>query len=419
MYKPPYIVIDFETEENGHGSTEFYRPNFIVSSAAFSWLTKEGAIKSKFILGEANVGYELERIAKGGLPVVAHNIQFEKGVSHCRFPNIKLNWYADTMRLVQVYDNGGDPLAFETIETIDDQLDRLLREATDEDNDEGRPKKGKKKDKPKLVMLAGLGLSKSCKRILQLEDHKKEAHEWLRENVPECKRGRVGAYLNRLPADMLARYNVGDTEATLKLYKFITDHFVTINYNWRFDHEFFLSSVDRIVSAKIEGVPVDRIAIDTYRTSVIAEIAEMGRAFSEKFSEPIRLVERDRMAKCILKPKTLRGRKGRLRRYKRDDPKLVKEVRFNVGSNAQLESLFCRKLGMVAKFKTAKGAPAFRSAVLDQWGDGGAILKARRKRLLVLKQCESLLALTVFDGKWHCDLKACGTSTGRYAGGQH
>ncbi len=91
---------------------------------------------------------------------------------------------------------------------------------------------------------------------------------------------------------------------------------------------------------------------------------------------------------------------------------------FNVGSNKQLAALFVGKLKMTPKFVTKTGQPSFKSAFLSQWGEGGDMLKKRRKRLLVLKQCDSLLALSEYDGRWHVDLKACGTTTGRFAGGR-
>ena len=94
-------------------------------------------------------------------------------------------------------------------------------------------------------------------------------------------------------------------------------------------------------------------------------------------------------------------------------------VRFNVGSNHQLRMIFVDILKMVPKFLTDKGSPSFKSPALPQWGEGGMLLGKRRKRLLVLKQATNLLILSGYDGRFHLDLKACGTSTGRYAGGTY
>jgi hypothetical protein len=415
VYRPPYIVIDFETEEHGCGSTEYYRPDFRVSSAAFSWIGEFGGIESKFITGEDSVALELTRIADESIPIVAHNAQFEIGVLRCRFPELsrRLSWEADTMRLVQVFDNGGDPNAYEFPDSLDDQLDALDREESDVLPDL------KKKKRPKAIALAGLGLVKSCYRIMKLPNHKEEAYEWIRANVPECRRGKEGGFLNRLPFALLERYNVGDTEATLKLYRHTVAHFYSIGYDWRLDHGLFFSSVDRIVEAKIRGVDVDRQALELYRQQIVVEIEGIGRKFREDFLDPILRVERKRLLSEVRKRKTLRGRKSYLRRLRHAPDGYAGEIGFNIGSNHQLEALFVGELKLPTRFQTDSGRPSFRSAVLSQWGAGGEILKTRRKRMLVLKQVGALLELTTHDGRWHCDLKAAACATGRYAGGVH
>lgn len=408
-YKPPFVVLDYETEEDGRGSTEFYRPNFRVSSAAFSWIGEHGGIESKYITTEHAVGDYLHSLVQASIPLVVHNCQFEIGVTKMRFPETfpSCIWHADTMRLVQVFDNGGDPMAFEYVITDDDQLDAI-------DHDESEKPTGKK-----LVFLSGLGLVKSVRRILRLPNHKLEAHEWLHKNVPECKKGKEGKFLNLLPADMLERYNVGDTEACLKLYQYCTGYFDSIGYKWQFDHQLYMASVHRIVETKIRGVPVDRVALQTYKETVEREIEDIGTAFRSRFLQPILAVERHGLLEQIRRRKTLRGRKRYLRRIRQLSECDASPVRFNVGSNKQLTALFVRELRMSPKFLTDKNNPSFRSAVLGQWGEGGEMLKTRRKRMLVLKQTDALLELSSYDGRFHIDLKACGTSTGRFAGGAH
>lgn len=411
-YRPPFIAFDVETAENGRGSTEYYRSSFRVVSAAFSWLSEDGSIRSDYVEGEAAIEFELERICRAKIPIVAHNIEFEMGVVACRFPTCfaEAVWHADTMRLAQVYDNGGDKFALEAPLSLDDLLDIELNLTDDE-----TPKK--KKKEPKLESTAGLGLVKCVRRILMRPDHKDEAHTWLRNNIAACRPGREGEFLNELPKDILRRYNVGDTEETLRLYKFITDKFAAINYDWRLDHQLYMSSVRMIVASRIRGVPVDRARLEEYRRELGQELVDLGCQFRRRFASQIELVERSRLLAKIKKLKTFRGKKNYVKRVRNNPATCRKDVLFNVGSNKQLESLFCGVLQMVPKFKTAKGAPAFRSSVLSQWGEGGEILKRRRKRLLVLKQCESLLNLSAYDGRWHASLKACGTATGRFAGG--
>jgi hypothetical protein len=420
------IVIDYETVEiladgSMRGSTEAYRDNFRVDSCAFSWFD-DGKIVSEFIKGEDAVKARL--LTLGDRPVVAHNIQFEILVTRCRFPDVTLNWHADTMRLVQVYDNGGDKFAFTKIESLEDMLDKQLGDLTDVegtgDASETHGANGKKRlAKPEST--AGLGLVKAVKRLLDKEfhDHKREAHDWIRSNVPECKSGRIGGFLNRLPDDILERYNIGDTENTLRLYDKIVREFDELAYDWRFDHSLYFRSVNEIVNAKIRGVRIDREQLSSYVGNVTEEIAQIAKDFRQKFEKEIEKVERQKILEAIRKRKTLRGRKKYVKRLREDEEKYREDVLFNIGSNKQLEMLFVHAMGMKAKFVTAKNNPSFRSAVLSQWGDGGNLLKKRRKRLLVLKQSEALLELSKIDGRWHLSLRAAGTSTGRFAGGSH
>jgi hypothetical protein len=409
--------LDYETIETlpdgrTRGSTEAYRENFSVDSCAFSWFEGE-SIKSEFIKGEAAVHAVLKRLAAASTKMVAYNIQFEILVTKCRFPDVQLNWYADTMRLVQVYDNGGDKFAFTKVETLDDILDQLERRRDGDDHESAK--------KPKVESIAGLGLVKAVKRLLPREyhDHKREAHDWIKANVAECKTGRVGAYLNRLPDDILERYNIGDTENTLRLYRKIVGEFNDLAYDWRIDHSLFFRSVDEIVNAKIRGVRIDRRKLAGYISAVSEEIAQIAKDFRQTFEKDIKAVERQKILEAIRKRKTLKGRKKYLKKLRTDAVKWSDDVTFNIGSNKQLEMLFVGVMKIKAQFVTAKNNPSFRSAVLSQWGAGGDMLKKRRKRLLVLKQSEALMDLSSLDGRWHLDIKAAGTSTGRYAGGSH
>jgi hypothetical protein len=416
MSSPPFVVFDVETGVDGRGSTEFYRHDFRVLSAAFSWLEDDGSIKSKFVVGEDAVRAELVKLIDECVPLVAHNVQFEIGVVKCRFPDLhhRITWHACTMRLVQVFDNGGDEFAVEQLPLSYDELLDSFNNISDDDE----TKSDKKPKKPKSI--AGLSLRAALKRLLKDPlSHKDEAHEWLRNNIDGCRSGGEGAYLTHLPPDLLERYNIGDTEGSLKLYTYITESFSREGYDWRFDHNLYLRSVRQLVDAKIRGVPVNREALSEYRESVFAEVERIGADFHARFAVEIAAVERGRLLDSVRKRKTLRGRKSFVGRYRVGASTAVKDVQFNVGSNKQLASLFVDQLGLPVKFTTAKGSPSFKSALLGQWGAGGEMLKARRKRFLVYKQACSLLSLSEYDGRWHTDLRACGTSTGRFSGGQH
>src|SRR4051812_7436464 len=106
-FKPEFILIDVETVIGDRGSIEFYRPDFRVTSMALSWF-ESGQVTSKYIEGESAIETELRTLVDAGIPVAAHNWQFELGVIKCRFPHIypRIKCHCDTMRLVQVYDNG-------------------------------------------------------------------------------------------------------------------------------------------------------------------------------------------------------------------------------------------------------------------------------------------------------------------------
>lgn len=398
---PEYVAIDYETAINGEASIDFWHPDFRVLSMAASWRAADGSIKSEFCKGENETLYFLEKIAHSRVPIVVHNLGFELGVTLCRFPEVHgVVWLADTMRLVQNFDGGGDAFLPVSDPSFDDLLDGIV----DVEMSEGD-------------WIGGLSLANSVQRILGRPNHKGEAYRWLRDHG--VKAGKEGAHLHLLPPDIFRAYNVADTEETLRLYEHVTAAFARMGHDWRLDHQLYMSSVNFIVRAQIEGIRVDRERLASYCETVAAEVGAIESQFRGRFAGEIRLAERRRQLDAVRKRKTLRGRKSFLRRLKRGAPTAVKDVAFNIGSNKQLATLFVDVMRMVAKFTTDKGQPSFKSAVLGQWGEGGEILKARRKRLLVLTQAKSLLELSALDGRWHLSLKACGVVTGRLAGGSH
>ncbi len=398
------VIIDFESVEiqpdgTTKASTEAYRSNFRVSSMAAAWRNEGGLLETRYLIGEHDCESYLMTLARLELPVVAHNIQFEKLVMACRFPRIQLNWHADTMRLAQLYDNGGDKNLFEYIvdeEWAGDEADTPI------------------KKKP----LSGLGLVVCNKRILGGADHKREAYDWIRANIPDSA-GHEGSYLDRLPDDIMERYNTADTTITLELYEFIMAEFEKKGFDWSLDNSLYMSTVQHLVKAKIKGAPVDRETLKANIAQIADEMAQIGNQFAIKYSKEIGEIESARIQAYVNKPgkkpltdKVLQKRRDRIR----DKGLVTLKLHFNVGSNKQLEELFKDRLGMSPKFFTKKGAPSFRSVHLNQWGEGGSILARRRKLLIVLKQCENLLKLSEYDGRWHSSLRAAGTSTGRFIG---
>lgn len=396
-----------------------YRPGFYVASCAFCWKAEDGTYKTHYIDGPGAETRIRAFLAKSkGIPLVVHNMQFELGVILCRFPGLidEIDLAVDTMRLVQNWDNGGGEFQFMPL-TYDEQLDFFLSEFESEPED-GKKKKKSKKKKPTQKFVGGLGLKNAGMRLLGIGDHKATAHEWLRNNVKGCRKGNEGQFLHMLPDDLMREYNIADVITTARLYDFITGEFNRIGFDWRVDHFLYRNTARHIVEAKIEGVRVERENLARNIAGIRSEIDSIELGFAQRFAAEIRRIERAHLRARIAKLKTFRGRKSYIKRFRADPTLFVTDkIQFNVGSNEQLEELFVGELGIQPKFLTETGKPAFRSAVLDVWGDGGSLLKTRRKRLLVLKQSEALLKLSEFDGKAHFDLKLCGTATGRMAGG--
>lgn len=398
------VAYDYETIEvfsdgSTKASTEYYRDNFRVASCAFT--ERRGSeIVSWYTEGEQATLEALQQL--GNRPVIVHNAAFEMGVTKCRFPQLNLNWHADTMRLVQNYDNCGGDDAFERIVLDPEDFDE--DELEEEANIKYRP-------------MSGSGLVVSCKRILGLEDHKKPAHDWIYANVPEAKKGKAGQHLDKLPPEILEAYTVADTERTLALYEHITEHFVKVDYDWSMDHALYLSTVGYVVGSKILGVPVNRNGLLEDGEKVLQGIAEIENRFKERFAEEIKQVEKWRLEKRLSKYKTEDGKKKYLDNLPNRPDLYEKEISFNVGSNDQLQYLFTQVLKMEAKFFTAKNSPSFKSTMLSQWGDGGLLLGKRRKRLLVLKQICNLYKVSEYDNRFHPDLKTASVATGRFAGG--
>ncbi len=395
------IAVDFETIEilpdgSTVASTEAYRSGFRVSSMA---ATEEvdGALVSEYYEGEERCREVLATLQ--GRPLLAFNATFEMLVAMCRFPELNLNWALDSQRLAMNYDNGGDPLGFEVL---------LIDQELGEDEDDSALIQ-----KLKKISTSGFGLAKCVKRILKAPDHKLEAYTWLVDNGV-CKAGQEGAHLDKLPFDVMKRYTVGDTENTFILYQHCVAEFERIGFDWTIDHRLYMTSAMRLATAKRHGVKVDLPKLACSIVALKSEAAAIDAQFLTAMAEPIELVARDLRLKRVKKFKTLRG--AVKWRKKMRDKGWEKVCRFNPGSGQQLASLFCGKLGIDPFFKTPKDSPSMKAAHLHSYGDGGLLLTERKKVLLVLQQCEKLKEKASYDGRWHIDLKACGTVTSRFAG---
>lgn len=383
-------------------------------SAAFAYRQADGTVGKMFHVEHSAVLSQLCAIPDD-CKIVVHNYQFEYGVlAHC-FPGHEGRVSCDTMRLVQVADNGGKLMAVQPkVESEDDLLDSV------ESRDPSPGSAGSR---------VGLGLVASASRWLPVEwqDHKAPYHAWLREHKG-VKKGQEGAHLTLLPADMFEAYNVADAEVTLRLYETLTEKLAAEGYDWTLDHELYKSTARMVAMAKGRGVRVNVAALKAYEAQVQEEVNEMTRQFRAKYAVVIAELEEARIKAWIYGVARTSAQARRELGLAEDDSL----VRLNLSSTKQLKELFVDKLGVQPRFWTKEPhrkagfvrkkefvpQPSFKSAHLSTYGEGGEMLRNRRKRLLVLQQVRALIKLAALDGRWHADLRAAGTATGRLAGGR-
>ena len=410
-YKPKLAALDFECTDDNGPSLEYWKPDFRAVSAAVSWRNSSSSLIHTFAKGEREVNELLKEIEGRQIELAAHNAQYEFGVLRCRFPDFNRRLLTtDTQRMAQNYDSGGKRYKTEKPTTLEDELKYL-------DN--------------KVEEQTGLGLEACASRVLPKDwhNHKEPYYKWLREHG--VKRGQEGRNLHLLPPEMLEAYNTADTDVTLMLVEFYAEAFERMKFNWKFDHYLHVCAIDRLVEGKVRGIRIDRPKLQEFIDSVKNERTAIKAAFFAHHEREIELIETARREAWVNRPKTEKGRAKREAQVwdKRE------EWEFNPRSTTQLKEFFIDRLGYVPKFWTkeskasrAKRAenknlpeyvpnPSFRAAHLDTYGEGGKILSNYKKRELVQRQAENLLALSQVDGRWHYDLRACGTKTGRYTGG--
>jgi hypothetical protein len=325
----------------------------------------------------AEIDRGIRRLASTQRPLIVHNLAFEKGVFETLYPDLTFNWHADTMRMGQLHDNGGD---WRDQVFIGDMLDE--------------------EDSPDL----GLSLEAVASRVLQrdLHHHKNERDDYLRGLGI---RTRFGGHIHLLPRDILERYNTADTSTTLEIYETLAP---ILDGVWQKDWPLYHNRAKLMGQAYRRGILVDIPALERYVYEIDRDVDLIEAEFKSYHAENIK------------KWATLTGNN---------------EFEFNVGSNKQLKELFCDVLGMQAAHMTATGEkrvkkkeidreealhlyPSFQSKHLGDWGESGTILIKRRKRLLVLSQALNTLQMAR-DGKGRChpEQKVAGCRTNRVSGG--
>lgn len=373
------VSLDYETELNGEGSVEFWRPEFRVISAAVAF-EKDGTIEVEYFEGEEKILGCLQILSESQNSIVVHNLAFEYGVTKHRFPSVSLNFKYDTMRLTQVFDNGGE-----------------IPDEDDENADD---------------VSIGLSLSAAISRIIpEYSGHKQKAYDYLIQTKGVSPRD-VGKSLNLLPPELLYEYNTKDAETTLRLGMALLKNFKEINYDFEFDHFLYREMVKLISNCRSEGVAVDKTFLENSVKSFTADYDKTIYDFNRMFEKEIAFIEEKNREKILGVYKTEKGKLSKQTEFD-NNPELYK---FNLNSTIQKNQLFVELLGIEPKFFTKKGAPSFAKNVLSQWGEGGKLLKQRGSNLIAKVQCEKLISYSETDGRWHIDINPAGTTTGRMKG---
>jgi DNA polymerase I-like protein with 3'-5' exonuclease and polymerase domains len=250
--------------------------------------------------------------------------------------------------------------------------------------------------------INGLSLQACASRLLPQEfhGHKTRFHTLVVERGG--KKGKEGAYLHLLTEQELIEYNTLDVIVTLRLYEECRQRLG--DYNIDMDHDLYKSSARLISKAKITGIAVDRDLLYTHCEEKQEALNKIASDFKEHYRDQIKSIEEDLTDQAKSKKKTQKGMDA------------TQPIQFNTNSTKQLQKLFVGQLGITPQFLTKTGQPSFSRKFLSQWGEGGEMLKNQKKLLIELKQGEKLLEKSEWDNRWHLDLKATGTKTGRFAG---
>ncbi len=372
------MVVDIETvNAAGVADYRWWASGFRILSIAMAW--RDGLdVRTWFTADPIKIDIAVKRLSEQRRQLIVHNLAFEKGVFETLYPELQFNWYADTMRMAQLHDNGGD------------WRDLVFNEdVLDEDAS------------PDL----GLSLEAAASRVLErdLHHHKAERDEYLRALGV---RSGFGGHIHRLPLFILESYNIADTTVTLELFEKL--HGI-LDGVWQKDWNLYQYRTELMNHAYRKGILIDTDSLWEYIQHIDQEIDQIEQEFRSKFTTEIE-------------------KWGKL--YQTDPNS------FNVGSNKQLRELFVGICGITGKHMTEKGAlqvksgllpldralneyPSFKSKHLKDWGAGGMLLAKRRKRMLVLSQTLSTHWMaTQGEGRIHPEIRVAGTRTNRVSGGR-
>lgn len=398
-----YLVVDYETALiDGTPSVEYWRDDFRVVSAAIAIVEEDRKDfkESVYLEGEDNIRAYLQLYP--GMSWVVHNAQFEWAVTKYRF-NFCPRIHADTMRLLQLADNGG---------SIAQMKQNKWRPHAEEDQDKFPP--------------SGLGLVAGAIRwIKDYTNHKEPFYEKIR--AQGIKKRSEGANLHLLTPEDFKAYNISDIKVTWDLYTTITQYFDKIKFDWRPDWELCLPMLPLKCDATAHGIKVDREMLARSIKENTGQRETIQNQFHEQYNNAIYDTEIDALAYfCMKNYKTDKGMQTRWEKG---------PEQFNVGSTTQLKAMFVDRLGITPTFMTKESPqrikerrqgkklppftpkPSFKAAHMHSYGEGGKILENYGKLGTVGGQMSNLLKLSERDGYWHHMIRLCGAATGRYAGG--
>lgn len=383
-FVPEIVALDFETKDSNGASLNYYRDDFEVWSLSATWRGPQGSLAHFFSCNPNQIKRFLTRLNELQTPLVVHNLMFEWGCVMAKYPELDLNWHSDTLFLAASYDGGG----------------RTWEE------------------KPHKDWREGLGLEAVASRILASENHnhKKEAHDYLKTH--HKVRSKFGAHLDKLPLDILERYNLADTDITLQLYEVLTEELAEIAEDsgwvgWEQPFQFYKGRCKYMAKARLIGVPVKTEECLQYITDIDDQLKDIKDEFREWGGEHIAEIEQKNIMSHVNSVKTPAAQE-RKRQDIKDNPEAF---HINLNSGKQLKELFVDRLGIKPVKLTPGKAPSFKAADMWQWGVGGKILAKIGDRNLVQAQAANIFVDSMYDGRIHPDSKPIGTRTYRIAGG--
>lgn len=398
--KPSEVwVIDFETT-----GLDMFKPDEEIKSMAVTY-TKNNEMCSKFLDSKEDIHKCLRYLDKTQLPVLVYNAQFEMLCLMCKYPELNINIAVDGLRFVQ-------------------------QELPPREKAKGRREKGKKTE---------MNLKYATRYLLpkKYSNYEEPIKKWIIEHVvyldetgnsKKPNNTNWGRFLTKAPRDLLEAYNIADTENTLRLYKTILDNwdkegYLQPNMDYIvFDHQRYLKRCKRFVKAKVKGVNVLSDKLKESVAHIDTEMSNLKDSFYQQHKEDI-----DKATEIKFQLTLQKGRdacKSEVGKAKwTPDNKAHLKVPFNFGSTQQLTQLFVGIQRQIPKIfttdlKTGRktSTPSFNKKHLKQF-KGTELLIKKSELNQASAQSNSLMQRIQYDGKWHIDVRAAGTVTGRTAGG--